>query len=177
MANWFSTYQKSDWTPSNGYNETFRELILMTRAWFGLQKVKPGVEKGTDHWIDYNLQGEDVEVCMLSLDWGGYIKRDGYITPVFVFEFLIRKLGKKKPFYKQTFQFEFPPDYPSTEPWVRGKSYKEYGPSHSHHLNSNGYLCINDAGNTSWNEEKSSIITVFNWAFDWAVMHYNKFQF
>ncbi len=176
MANWFSYYQKSDWTPSEGYNETFRDLIVTIRSWFGLQRVKPGEEKGTGRWISYNLQNEDVEVCMLSLDWGDYVRRDKYITPILVFEFQIRKFGKKKPFYRQTFQLEFPPDYPNAEPWVRGKSYKDYGPDHDHHLNRNGYLCITDDQST-WNHENDSIITVFNWTFDWAVMHYNKFQF
>ncbi len=176
-VNWFTDVRGTKWTPKDGYNAIFRDTVRMVRAFFGLQKVGPGVDTGTGKWIEYNLPEGTAYVCIDEFVWDKYVKDHGSISPRFFLKFrMAAKPDGKKEFFNDELVIEFSKPYPAKRPYVKlsGKKYQLGGAmgSHEYHQFSGNWLCLD--GDEAWDGEKDTVITIINWALEWALMYYNK---
>lgn len=193
---WFSSYSGDKWTPEMGYNETFRNQILLLRKWFGLERAGVGKEQGTNLWREYRLQGRTIYICVDSLTWTDYRKvhinalreyywiehnkggSGDYITPIFKLGVRIARQDgqKKKNIFAGNIKVEFPRSYPSSPPLFRIDTlrYKATKNSHAQHIYRGGVPCIL-ASHSDWQPRRDTIISGLNAAFDWLVWHHQKF--
>jgi hypothetical protein len=170
---WFSTYTGNRWTPDEGYNETFRQQVVLLRNWFQLKRAGVGREESTGYWREYELRGKTVYITVDSFSWNGYTQ--GYTdfydfhynqTPVFSLEYRISEKPKgKRVILMDRMTIKFPERFPSSPPAYFTKTGGK-------HIFYDGWMCI--LGHTKNWGRNDTIISGLNAAFDLIVYNIQR---
>jgi len=172
---WFTTKQ-GNWTPNDGYNTVFVEIVRLIRSWYSLQKISPGVERGSGKWIRCDFQAGTVFVTIDKFTWNTTISDGGILSPLLLLDYRLGRKPGSEIFSQETMEVRFPAAYPIHRPMTRIAKPRFYNLSisYEHHINpSGGWMCLAVEGN--WNARRDTIITALNWAWEWILFHHTQF--
>ncbi len=175
---WFSTYHENNWSPQRGYNELFAKEVQQVRAFFFLERVSFGLDRGVGKWRKYNRDGTTYYARVSQFEWGKLSKLVKFESPEFRLQLeLSTKQHQSGVFFKKSLVLVFPTNYPRARPdcIVDSARYRQLSASHDHHTFSNGWMCLT-SDQKQWSDACMAV-TAINWAVEWIHFHYTTFGF
>lgn len=193
MNRWFSTYWGEE--PFNAvrkpqthqYNEVFKKHLQKMRMNLHLKKLKVGIEVyDQTEPLEFMREGDSYFVFVERLEWLGIKRHPYYETPQFKIKLRIERersgLGRlisaigipsREVMFSRLLIMEFEDEFPQKAPLFRIEGVDSLSGSHSHHMNSGGWLCIFSSGD--WKPRTGTFVSAFLVAIKWIVWHIEAF--